>query len=93
MEREYFAVMSDKHVYLITETSSFDKPLIYVAAYPTGVFANSYVQEYLDQLPNTNDLYVNSGCRRSRRTQSMSMPSRVRSTRRAKRRRLIIGCV
>jgi hypothetical protein len=61
MEREYFAILPDRYVYLITETSAFDQPVVYVAAYPTGVFADSYVKEYLEQLPNTNALYVNSG--------------------------------
>ena len=73
MEREYFAIMPDRYVYLITETSSFDRPVIYVAAYPTGVFADSYVKEYLRQLPNTNALYVNSGVYQRRSWQTLGV--------------------
>jgi hypothetical protein len=61
MEREYFAIMKDRYVYLITETSAFDHPSVYVAAYPTGVFADSYVTEYLRELPTPNATYINSG--------------------------------
>jgi hypothetical protein len=34
MEREYFAILPDRYVYLISETSAFDRPVIYVAPIP-----------------------------------------------------------
>ncbi|CAG0966505.1 hypothetical protein ARNL5_01324 [Anaerolineae bacterium] len=61
MEREYLAIMKNSYVYLITETSDIEAPFIHVCAYPTGVFADSHIREYLADLPNPNVNYANNG--------------------------------